>query len=149
MTQPGSENDTGNATVTGTDIAASDPAIITISGVNQLTDPGAGNHTIQFLASASADALVLHASGVDQVSGFNPATDFLDVSSLLSEAHVNLNDIAALGSYLTVVDQGANALLRFDPTGHGGGSTVAVLHGLGSTVPSLNALVTSHAIRIT
>lgn len=36
--------------------------------------------------------------------------------------------------YLTVVDQGADALLRFDPAGHGGGSTVVVLQGLGSTV---------------
>jgi hypothetical protein len=53
-----------------------------------------------------------------------------------------------LGNYVTIVDQGANALVNFDPTGHGGGGTIAVLQGLGSTVTSLQTLITDNAIRI-
>jgi hypothetical protein len=126
----------------------SDPSVIIVSGSGQLIDPGAGGHTIQFLSGASGDTLVLHASGVDQISGFDPATDVLDVGSLLAGTGLNLTgDIADLSRYLTVVDQGTNALLRFDPTGHGGGSTVAVLQGLGGTVTGLNTLVTQGAIK--
>ena len=84
----------------------------------------------------------MHAGGVDQVSGFDPSSDVLDLRSLLSEANVNLNgSITGLSNYLTVTDQGPNALLSFDPTGHGGGSTIAVLLGLGSTVTGLNTLI--------
>jgi hypothetical protein len=86
---------------------ASDPAVVTISGLGQITDPGAGNQTIQFLAAASADTLVLHANSVDQISGFDPTTDVLDLRALLSAAHVDLTGGAAdLSSYLTVTDQG-------------------------------------------
>ena len=57
-------------------------------------------------------------------------------------------DLSALANFLTVVDQGADALIRFDPTGQGGGSPVAVLQGLGSTVTSLETLLGYGAIRI-
>lgn len=87
--------------------------------------------------------------GEDQVSGFDPGMDVLDFSAVLSEAKIDLTGgIAALGNYVTIVDQGANALVNFDPTGHGGGSTVAVLQGLGNTVANLQTLVTDNAIRI-
>jgi hypothetical protein len=129
--------------------SSADPSVITIAGSHQVIDPGAGSHTIQFLPSASADTLVLHASGVDQVSGFDPATDILDVSSLLTAANVDLNgDVAALSNYLTIADQGSDARVSFDPTGHGGGSTVAVLQGLGGVVTGLDTLVARGAIRI-
>jgi hypothetical protein len=126
-----------------------DPNVVTISGSDVLTDPGMGSYTIQFLAGTSDDTLMLHTGGVDQVSGFNPGTDVLDFSSVLSEANLDLTGgIAALGNYVTIVDQGANAVVNFDPTGQGGGSTLAVLQGLGSTVTSLQTLVTDNAIRI-
>jgi phospholipase/lecithinase/hemolysin len=132
-----------------TEVASVDPTVITISGMAQAIDPGAGSHTIQFLAGSGGDTLVLHAGGADQVSGFDPATDVLDLRSLLSEANVSMNGgINWLGNYLTITDQGTNALLSFDPTGHGGGSTIAVLLGLGSTVTGLNTLVADGAIRI-
>ena len=122
---------------------------ITVSQSNVSTDPGAGNHTIQFLAGTSADTLVLHTGGVDEVSGFNPGTDVLDLRSVLSEAGVNLNgNFAALSGYLTVTDQGLDALLSFNPTGLGGGYGVAVLHGLGSSITAVAALVADNAIRI-
>jgi uncharacterized repeat protein (TIGR03803 family) len=127
--------------------ATVDPNVIAITGSGWVVDPGAGNFTIQFLAGASADTLVLHAFGVDQVSGFDPGTDVLDVRSLLREANVDPHgDFAALSNYLTVRDQGADALLRFDPFGQGGGSTVAVLQGLGHSITSLDMMTT--AIRI-
>jgi len=144
---------TGATTVltTSADPASVSPtnAPITISASNSVIDPGVGSYMIQFLAGASADMLVLHANGVDQISGFDPATDVLDLRSLLSETNVNLNgDIAALPSYLSVTDQGANALISFDPSGNGGGSVVAVLQGLGSAVTGTDMLIAQGAIQI-
>jgi hypothetical protein len=149
----------GTVTVTDVEIGNGDGASTTpisiglpmeIVGVsNQTIDPGASGYTIQFVGSDSGDTLVLHTGGTDQISGFDPTTDHLDVGALLTEANVNLNgDIAALGDYLTVVDQGPNALLNFDPTGHGGGSTVAVLQGLGSVVTSVSSMVSQGAIKV-
>ena len=136
---------TGHQTARG----SADPTVITVTESDKLIDPGAGNFTIQFLAGTNADTLVLHAGGVDQVSGFDPGTDVLDLRTLLSEANVDLNgSLSTLGNYLTVTDQGADALLSFDPAGHGGGSAVAVLLGLGSTITGLNTLVADGAIRI-
>jgi hypothetical protein len=107
-----------------------------------------GSFAIQFLPGTSDDTLVLHTNGIDVVSGFNPGSDVLDLRSLLSEANVNLNDnFAALSNYLTVTDQGANALVNFDPTGHAAGGTVAVLQGLGSTGTNLDSLISQGAIR--
>jgi hypothetical protein len=105
--------------------------------------------TITLLAGTSADTLVLHAGGLDKVSGFDPATDVLDLRSLLTETNVGLNGgIATLGNYLSITDQGTNALLNFDPTGHGGGSTLATLLSLRVAVTGLNTLIADGAIRI-
>jgi hypothetical protein len=147
----GSTTSPTTAAATGADALAPVPANdpITISASNMVIDPGVGSYTIQFLAGTSADTLVLHAGSVDQVYGFNPGTDVLDLRSLLTEAGVNLNDsFASLGNYMTVADQGGNALVNFDPTGHGGGGTVAVLQGLGSTVTALDTLIADRAIWI-
>ena len=65
-------------------IASPDPNFITITGTNQLIDPGAGSFIIQFMAGSGADTLVPHANGVDQISGFDPATDVLDLRALLA-----------------------------------------------------------------
>jgi hypothetical protein len=122
---------------------------ITITGSDQLIDPGASSHTIQFIAGASADAIVLHTTGADQIGGFDPSTDVLDFRSLLNETNIDLDgDITALGKYLTITDQGSDAVLGFDSTGHGSGTTVAVLQGLGSTVTGLDTLIAHGAIRI-
>lgn len=119
---------------------AGDQTIISASG--STIDPGAGSHTIQFLTGVSGDALVLHANGVDTVSGFDPGGDTLDLSSLLSEANVMLNgDTAILGNYVSISDQGNDAVVMLDPTGHGGGSAVAVLQGLGMTVTGIDTVI--------
>jgi hypothetical protein len=129
--------------------AANAESPVVISASNAVIDPGAGGHPISFLAGTSGDSLVLHASGADQVSGFDPSTDVMDLGSLLREANIDLTGgFAVLGNYVTVVDQGTDALVRFDPSGHGGGNTVAVLQGLGGSVTSLGTLVEHGAIRI-
>jgi hypothetical protein len=46
-----------------------------------------------------------------------------------------------------VVDQGADAVVRFDPAGQGGGGPVVVLRGLGDTVTGLDTLTARGAIR--
>ena len=129
---------------------SADPNVITVTSQDQLIDPGPGAHTVQFLPTATADTLVLHRAGVDQVSGFDPGTDILNLRSLLTGTGLDLTgNGVALPNYLTIVDQGADALLRFDPTGQGGGSTVAALQGLGSSVTGLAQLVAAGAIRVT
>ena len=139
----------GGSTTSQANALASSDAPITISTSNSVIDPGVGNHTIQFLTGTGGDTLVLHAGGLDQVSGFDPSTDVLDLRSLLTEANIDLNgNIAALGNYLTIADQGADALVRFAPNGQSGGTTVAVLRGSGSVVTSLDSLISQGAIRI-
>jgi uncharacterized repeat protein (TIGR03803 family) len=139
----------GSGTGHATTAAANAESPVVISASNAVIDPGAGGRTISFIAGTSGDSLVLHASGADLVSGFDPATDVMDLRSLLREANVDLTGgIAVLGNYVTVLDQGTDALVRFDPSGHGGGNTVAVLQGLGGSVTSLGTLVEHGAIRI-
>ena len=140
----------GVTALSTTAASSADPNIITVTGSDQLIDPGMGNHTIQFLADTSADTLVSHKGGTDQISGFDPGTDVLDLRSLLTGTGLELTgNVSALSSYLTVVDQGSNALLNFDPAGHGGGATMAVLQGLGATLTGLNTLIADGAIRVT
>ena len=103
--------------------------LITISTSNSVIDPGSGSHTIQFIVGTSADTVVLHSGGTDQITGFNlGAGNVLDLRSLLSEVQLNAQDVLPnLGSYFTIADQGADAELLFDSLGHSGGSAVAVL----------------------
>ena len=133
----------GSTTGLANTIAMSeDNDAITIATSNSVIDPGIGSHTIQFLTGTSGDTLVPHADGVDQISGFDPATDVLDLRSLLSEANIDLNgNIAALSDYLTIVDQGNDALVRFAANGQGGGATVAILRGLGNVVTNLDTAI--------
>jgi hypothetical protein len=126
-----------------------DVNVITVTGSEQLIDPGAGNHAIQFMAGTVADTLVLHSGGLDQVSGFDLDTDVLDLRSLLTEAKIDLNgDAAVLAKYLTVTDLGSDALVNFDPANLSVGGTVAVLRGLGGTVTSVSSLLAHGALRI-
>jgi hypothetical protein len=114
-----------------------------------LVDPGAGSFSIQFQSGTSGDTLMLHKGGVDQVSGFDPGTDVLDVHALLAGTGLDLSgDVASLGGFLNVTDQGGNALVSFDPAGQGGGGTVAVLQGLGDSVTGLASLIAKGAIRM-
>jgi hypothetical protein len=53
-----------------------------------------------------------------------------------------------LGNYVTITDQGADAVVNFDPAGHGGGSPVAELQGLGTAIASLDNLVARGAVRL-
>jgi hypothetical protein len=142
---------TGAATghQTAASLQPGDPDVITITGSGQLVDPGAGNHTIEFMTGVGADTLALHMGGVDLISGFDPSIDVLDLRTLLNEANVDLDgNTAVLGNFLAVVDQGADALVNFDPAGHSGGGTVAVLLGVGNAVTSLGGLVADGAVRI-
>ena len=128
---------------------AADPSVITVTTPDQLVDPGAGNFTIQFAAGAADDTLVLNANGVDQVAGFDPASDVLNVGSLVAGNGLALSgDMANLSGYLTIADQSGNAVVRFDPTGQGGGNTVAVLQGLGGVVTGLDKLHVQGAVQL-
>jgi T5SS/PEP-CTERM-associated repeat protein len=142
-------------TTAGALSAMADPNIITVTSSDQLIDPGAGSFSIQFQVGATGDSLMLHNGGVDQVSGFDPSTDSLDVRGLLAGTGLALTgDVASLSGFLNVADQGGDALIRFDPTGQGGGSTVAVLQGLGAqglgaSVTGLDSLIAKGAVRMT
>ena len=118
---------------------SSDGTVIAITGSDQLIDPGTGNYTMQFMSGATDDTLVLHSGGSDQVLGFDPtAGDMLDLRSLLSEAQVNIgSDFTQLGNYVSVTNINGSAAVMFDPTGHGGGSQVALLVNDGGMVAQI------------
>ena len=79
---------------TTTSVAGQDTIVVTNS--DQVIDPGPGFHKIQFLGEPHSDEVVLHASGLADVSGFDPATDVLDLRSLLRGSNVNLHDDIAI-----------------------------------------------------
>jgi V8-like Glu-specific endopeptidase len=108
--------------------SSSDSSPIIVTGSGQSIDPGAGNHTIQFATGAKDDTLVLHLGDSSQVLGFDPtAGDLLNLSALLSEAHVSVADVSQLAGYVSVADVNGSAAISFDPTGKGGGSQIASL----------------------
>jgi hypothetical protein len=132
---------TGGAVLSAAVVAPSSD-VITITGSGQLIDPGTGSHAIQFISGAANDTLVLHLGGSDQITGFDPAAgDVLDLKSLLSEAGVSLgSDLSQLANYVSVADVNGSAEVLFDPTGHGGGSQVALLANDGGLVAQLQTL---------
>ena len=136
---------------TQTQTAASEaaPDTLIISASNGVVDPASGDVMIQFLAGTSNDSLVLHANSLATVSGFDPTTDVLDPRWLFAESNVDLTGgMATLANDVSVVDQGADALIRFDPTGQSGGGVIADLQGLGGIVTSLATLIAQGTIRI-
>ena len=68
----------------------------------------------------------------------------VDLRALLSGASTGAT---ALSHDVTILDQGSNALIDIDPSGQGGGVTVAVLQGAGTSVTSLTALLARGALR--
>ncbi len=131
-------------------VLTSASAPITISTSNSVIDPGPGSHTIQFMAGVGADTVVLHSGGSDQIAGFNlTAGDVLDLRSLVAEALLTVQDVVPnLASYFAIAAQGTDAVLLFDPLGHGAGSAVAVLKNLGGVVTSLAVLSSHDAIQL-
>jgi V8-like Glu-specific endopeptidase len=119
--------------------SSADSGAIVITGSGQFIDPGAGNHTIQFAAGATNDTLVLHLGGSNQVLGFD-AGDLLNLSALLSEAHVSVADVSLLAGYISVADVNGAAAISFDPTGHGGGGQVASLANDGGLMTQIQTL---------
>ena len=122
---------------------------LTISASGTAIDPGTGTHVIQFIPGASADTMVLHIGGTDQITGFDIAAgDALDVRGLIAEARLNLEDVLPnLSFYLTISDAGPDAMLLFDTPGHGSGRAVAVLRNAGNTVRNLSDLTGRNAIQ--
>ncbi len=118
---------------------------IVISGSGFTVELGAGYDKLQFLSGAGDETVVLQAGGTDEISGFNLGTgDVLDLRTLIAQSHLDLATVSAnIAAYVTVSDQGTSADLLFDPSGHGGGSVVAILDNLGSAITSL-ADMTSH-----
>jgi hypothetical protein len=65
-----------------------------------------------------------------------------------SRSHLDLATVSDnIGAYVTVSDQGTNADLRFDPSGHGGGSLFAILANMGSAIISLADMTSHGALR--
>ena len=77
-----------------------------------------GQPTVGRQIASGADPLLEWALGGGQGGG-----DMLDLRNLLAGAQLTGQEVSPnLASYFTVVDQGADAVLLFDPLGHGGGS---------------------------
>ncbi len=106
-----------------------DTAVITFSGSGQSVDPGAGSHTIQFIAGATDDTLVLHLGGSARIFGFDPAAgDMLDLHTLLNEAHLTIApETSQLSRYLSLSSVDGAVQVWFDRAAQGGGSQIASL----------------------
>ena len=104
-------------------------AVLPVSASGETIDPGPGNATIQFLSGAAYDTVMLNPGSLDHLIGFAAASDTLDFTALVREAGVTPGIGSLLGA-VTIATQGADALVKFDPSGHGAGSTVAVLQDL-------------------
>ena len=124
--------------------------VIEISASNGVIDPGRGGYTIRFMGGVTGDTLVLHDGPPDQIVGFDPdARDVLDLRGLLAETTLDVEDVSPNPeAWFAIANRGADALLMFDPLGHGGGSTVAVPTGLGSLVTSFSSLMSRNAVQI-
>lgn len=119
-------------------------SVLTITDPDQTIALGAGDFNLQFLSGATNETVVLQAGSMDEIGGFSIASgDVLDLRALLASANVPASAVAADPSaYLSVADQSGNAVLAFDPTGHGGGSTIAILDSLGGSVTNVAQLMT-------
>jgi hypothetical protein len=129
-------------------LAADETNPIIVAGPDQVVGPGPGVNTIQFLTGSAHDPIVPQADSFVRVNGFDPNTDVLDLRTLLSGTRLQPGaDIAALSRYVTIVDQGEDAQVRFDPSGQGGGGTVAVHAGLGNN-PGLDGLIARRIVQV-
>ena len=116
-------------------------SVINITGSGQSIDPGTGNHTIQFAHDATDDTLVLHLGGSNQVLGFDPrAGDMLDLTALLSEAHLSVTDVSHLAGYISLAEVDGAAAILFDAAGQGAGIQVASLTVDDGLLPQLQTL---------
>lgn len=117
--------------------AFSTPPIL-VSTQGQSIDPGSASRTIQFIGGSGSDAVVLRAGVVSDIYGFNAASDFLDLRSLLASANLSAATAFAIPNTFIIASAGTATGLSigFDPTGHGSGSNVALFHDLGPTASS-------------
>jgi hypothetical protein len=78
-------------------------------------------------------SIVLQQGTPEQISGFDPTSDKLDLTQVLAHSHLSLSDLSQAGTYFTLTDSGGDATLSFYPSGQsaGGGSALATLTGVG------------------
>jgi hypothetical protein len=114
---------------------------ITADGNNNTIYGGPGTNGITL--DGNGETVVLQQGGLDQISGFGLHNgDVLDLSQVLAEAQINLaGDFSQLGSLVQVSSVGRDATLSF------GGSSLAVLHGVGAGV-TLDTLIQDGSLRI-
>jgi hypothetical protein len=125
---------------------SADPTVITVSG--STIDAGTGARTIQFLAGAVNDTLVLHAGATDTISGFDlNAGNALDLRTLIAEAGITApQSLLQLASQVTISTQGNDAVFTWQPSGQA--ATTLVLQGLGGSVTGVTDLIRHNAVLI-
>jgi hypothetical protein len=147
------------ATAPDSATATAGQASVTPSTLGQPSTPSfiAADPPAQQAPTATADppqptsSIVLQPGRVDQLTGFDPHTEVLDLHQALAASHLTLGgDYGKLGACVQVTDSGNDATLSFNPRGlaSGPGSPLAVLHGVGPGV-TLGTLINDHALAIT
>ncbi len=120
-----------------------------------LTASVIGSASMQFIAPAATvnaaagnQTLLLPGigAGVETVTGFAFGNgEVLDLRNAMLGSMWN-GDPTTIGNFVTTTQSGGNTFVSVAPTGHGGGSTVAVLAGLNTDLATLTA---HHAISYT
>ena len=113
--------------------------VIAVGGSYNTVNAGGGNNVI--FGGSGHDTYVLAdaGQGFDAITGFQLTNgDLLNVDAALHQAGWNGN-MATLGNFLTVTDNGAGAALNIVPGGSGHGVAIAELYGANNL--TLGALV--------
>src|SRR5262249_1758384 len=99
--------------------------------------------------ASSQQSIVLEQGESDQISGFNPTSNKLDLTQVLAQSQISLSELSQVGSYFGLTDSGDNATLSFYSHGvsAGGGSALATLIGVGPNV-TLSTLIDHGALKI-
>lgn len=132
------------ASLSAGETLSAEPAHGTLAGT---AGSGAGSAPT-VLQDGIRDTVLLQ-GGDEQIVGFRPKEDILDLSRILSESHLSASLIQGspdfIGNHLNLTNSGADATLSFNPAGNaaGPGRELATLHGVGSDV-TLQTLISGH-----
>lgn len=133
----------------GPNSGAASVSASTVNGASSMSFIPGDTRVNPMDVAGSQQSIVLQQGERDQISGFDPTSNKLDLTQVLAQSHLGLSDLSQAGSYFGLTDSGDNATLLFYANGvsAGGGSALATLMGVGANV-TLDTLISDGALKI-